>query len=105
MARSLGRRIPLRKDWEQVKVSVMQTIVTAKFTQNPSLRERLLATEDAYLEEGNTWNDRTWGTVGGVGANLLGRILMEVRENCRLKLAKADYDRDENIRSNEETER
>ena len=61
----------------------MREIVEAKFEQNPQLREMLLATGDAYLEEGNTWGDRTWGTVNGVGANNLGRILMDVREGLR----------------------
>lgn len=94
-ARSLGRRIQLRKDWEQVKVSVMREVVTAKFTQNPELQERLLATEDAYLEEGNTWGDRCWGTMNGVGANLLGQILMELREEFRQKeLVREDYERE-----------
>lgn len=82
-ARHLGRKIPLRKDWEQVKISLMRKIVEAKFEQNPQLKEMLLATGDAYLEEGNTWGDRTWGTVNGVGANNLGRILMDVREDLR----------------------
>lgn len=79
-ARHLGRAIPLRKDWEQVKMSVMSEIVRAKFEQNPDLAKKLLSTHDAYLEEGNTWGDRTWGTVNGAGANHLGRILMEVRK-------------------------
>lgn len=82
-ARRLGRKIPLRKDWEQVKFSLMREIVQAKFEQNPQLRDMLLATGDAYFEEGNTWGDRTWGTVNGVGANHLGRILMDIREELR----------------------
>lgn len=83
-ARHLGRKIPLRKDWEQVKVSLMREIVQAKFKQNPQLKEMLIATGDAYLEEGNTWGDKTWGTVNGAGANLLGKILMDVREELRV---------------------
>lgn len=83
-ARHLGRAIPLRKDWEQVKMSVMGEIVRAKFEQNPDLAEKLLSTNDAYLEEGNTWGDRTWGTVNGAGANHLGRILMEVRGSLEM---------------------
>ena len=78
-ARSTGRRITLRKDWENVKMGIMSKLVEAKFRQNPDLAEKLLATGDVYLEEGNTWGDRTWGVVNGVGANNLGRILMEIR--------------------------
>lgn len=70
----------MRKDWEQIKISLMREIVQAKFEQNPQLKDMLLATGNAYLEEGNTWGDRTWETVNGIGANHLGRILMDVRE-------------------------
>ena len=58
----------------------MKDIVLAKFTQNQFLKEKLLATGDAYLIEGNTWGDRVWGQVNGVGQNRLGKILMEVRD-------------------------
>ena len=76
----LGRRVSLRKDWEDVKVSIMEEVVRAKFTQNAELADKLLATGDAHLEEGNTWGDRVWGTVNGVGANQLGIILMKIRD-------------------------
>ena len=79
-AKKLGRKVSLRKDWESVKVDLMRQIVTEKFQQNPDLKEQLLATGNAYLEEGNTWGDRIWGTVDGKGANLLGQILMTLRE-------------------------
>ena len=79
-AKRNGRRLPLRSDWEEVKYQVMLTIVRDKFNRNPELGTKLLATGNAYLEEGNTWGDRTWGTVNGVGKNWLGQILMQVRE-------------------------
>lgn len=82
-AKRLGRRVDLRDDWEDVKFDIMKGVVTAKFEQNEDLAERLLATGDAYLEEGNTWGDRTWGTVKGVGKNYLGKILMGVRDTLR----------------------
>ena len=61
----------------------MEEIVRAKFTQNIELADKLLATGDAYLEEGNTWGDRIWGTVNGSGANRLGFILMQVRAEIK----------------------
>lgn len=82
-AKKAGRKVQLRKDWEQVKVSIMSEIVKAKFEQNSELADKLLATGDAYLEEGNNWGDRTWGTVNGKGANLLGNILMNVRNEIK----------------------
>lgn len=78
-AKRAGRRVSLRPDWEEVKFDVMKEIVILKFI-NPALKEKLLATGDSELIEGNTWNDRCWGVCKGVGQNNLGRILMEVRE-------------------------
>lgn len=85
-SKKLGRKVVLRKDWEDIKIKVMTDIVKAKFEQNEDLQKKLLATEDAYLEEGNTWGDRIWGTVNGVGANNLGKILMNVRKELQLEL-------------------
>lgn len=82
-AKKMGRKVTLRKDWEQIKVSIMRDLIEAKFEQNPELRDKLLNTGDAYLEEGNTWGDRIWGTVDGQGANQLGQILMERRSLIR----------------------
>ncbi len=79
-AKRMGRQVTLRPDWEDVKVNIMRDIVIEKFNQNPDLRDKLMDLEGAYLEEGNTWGDRVWGTVNGQGKNLLGQILMEVRD-------------------------
>ena len=77
--------MPLRDDWEAVKIQIMYQIVYAKFSQNPLLKQKLLDTGDAYLQEGNTWYDTFWGVCNGVGQNNLGYILMRVREELRNK--------------------
>lgn len=84
-SKKLGRRVQLRPDWEEVKVTIMEEIVRAKFTQNEDLKQLLLATGDAYLEEGNTWHDTCWGVDAktGEGLNHLGRILMKIREELQ----------------------
>lgn len=84
-AKKKGRHIRLRKDvdWDSVKTGFMRDIVMAKFEQNEELKVKLLATGDEHLEEGNTWGDRIWGTVYGVGENRLGKILMQVRDKLR----------------------
>ena len=82
-AKKLGRKVLLRKDWEDVKVLLMQGIVDAKFDQHPELAALLMDTGDEYLEEGNTWGDKIWGTVDGKGQNLLGQILMKTRERLK----------------------
>ena len=56
----------------------MYEVVLAKLSQNEFLKQKLIATGCEWLEEGNTWGDRTWGTVNGVGQNLLGHVLMTV---------------------------
>lgn len=82
-SKRLGRRIKLRPDWEEIKFDVMYEICQAKFTQNKDLKEKLLATGEEVLEEGNTWGDRIWGTVNGKGQNNLGKILMRIREELK----------------------
>tara|TARA_Y100000034_G_C6567824_1_gene245972 strand:- start:117 stop:422 length:306 start_codon:yes stop_codon:yes gene_type:complete len=82
-ARKLGRRVRLRSDWHEVRLSIMKEIVHAKFTQNEDLRERLLDTGDNELIEGNTWGDSFWGVCRGKGQNHLGNILMAIREKLR----------------------
>lgn len=89
-AKKAGRALALRADWETVKFDVMRACVRSKFALNPDLAEKLLATGDALLEEGNTWGDRTWGVVDGVGENRLGRILMDVRGELRASAAKPE---------------
>lgn len=81
MGRHRGK--PLRADWERVKDEVMRQAVLAKFTQHADLREMLLATGDAVLVE-HTKNDSYWGDGGdGRGRNMLGQILVSVREELR----------------------
>lgn len=80
----------LRPDWEDVKADVMWRILLAKFSQNPEATDILMATGDSLIYEGNTWDDRVWGVteerVGKkgsgvwVGQNILGAMLMEIRE-------------------------
>jgi ribA/ribD-fused uncharacterized protein len=78
-AKDLGQKIELREDWEERKVEIMYRILRAKFKQHKDLREKLLATGDAELIEGNTWNDTFWGVCQGKGKNMLGKLLMLLR--------------------------
>jgi ribA/ribD-fused uncharacterized protein len=81
-AKRLGRRVKLRPDWEQIKVGLMRDLLRNKFS-DPDLAARLLATGSAELIEGNNWNDTFWGVCRGRGRNMLGQLLMEVREEIR----------------------
>jgi len=102
IAKQLGRQVrPLPPWWEDRKKEIMLECLLAKFSV-PELRQRLAATGEAVLVEGNTWSDRYWGAerladsesptwsldlpwwrdYGFVlaGHNWLGRLLMMVRE-------------------------
>jgi ribA/ribD-fused uncharacterized protein len=80
-AKALGRKINLRSDWEAVKFDVMMTVCFDKFYRNINIREKLLQTGTAYLEETNHWGDQIWGAnEHGEGNNSLGEILMNLRE-------------------------
>lgn len=81
-AKRLGRKVTLRPDWEETKVSMMLGLLFQKFS-DPVLKIRLLATGDAELVEGNTWKDVFWGVCNGVGNNQLGKLLMLVRASIR----------------------
>lgn len=85
----LGRKMLLPDNWEETKYEKMERIVKAKFTQNSDLREKLLATGDAKLIEGNYWHDNYWGDCNCtkckdiVGKNCLGEILMKIRDELK----------------------
>jgi len=74
------RKRPLREDWEKVKDDVMRKAVMRKFETHKDIREILLSTGDEEIIE-NTKGDYYWGCGSdGSGKNMLGKILMEVRE-------------------------
>ena len=77
-----------RADWGSIIVDAMKFCLMVKFEQSESFREKLLQTKDFFIVEDQTSFLKkladTWGTklVGAeyVGPNLLGRLLMELRE-------------------------
>ena len=82
-AKKLGKEVELRKDWEDVKVDIMKSVVKAKFDQHIELQEQLVATGNRCLIEVNVWHDKFWGVSGGKGKNMLGRILMDLRKEYK----------------------
>lgn len=74
-----SRKRPLRKDWEEIKETVMRKAAMQKFETHPDIRAVLLATGDEDIVE-NAPSDDYWGCgADGSGQNRLGEILMEVR--------------------------
>jgi len=82
IAKKLGRGVEMRSDWDSVKEGLMRDFIRKKF-ESPFLADLLLKTGDAELVHNNSWNDRVWGVCRGAGANLLGKILMEVRQELK----------------------
>ena len=66
------------------RILIMCEIIRSKFKHNPDLAKKLLATGNAELIEGNTWNDTYWGVCNGAGQNKLGEVLMATRSNLRM---------------------
>ncbi len=71
-------------NWDEICYGIMKDILIAKFS-NLELLEKLKATGNATLIEGNTWHDNRWGHCTCArcsqkeGLNWLGKILMEIR--------------------------
>lgn len=90
-AKRLGKNVPLRNDWEQVKDQIMYEVCYAKFSQDENLKNQLISTGDLELVEGNHHGDRIWGktyckkTMSWVGENKLGENLMKLREEFSRK--------------------
>lgn len=87
-AKQLGADAPKlnKKKWDKGKVAIMAALCHQKFVNNAKLGQMLLMTEDAHLEERNSWGDVFWGTdVDGNGENNLGKILMNVRHDLATK--------------------
>ena len=88
-AKRMGRKLRMRKDWDVIKLSKMRSFLYQKFNDYDNLKQRLLATGDAMLIEGNHWHDNFWGNCKCdkckhiEGRNHLGKLLMEIREKLK----------------------
>lgn len=88
-AKRAGRALELDggiEGWNARRDHVMRHCLRLKFVLGGRLALMLMATDDAELVEGNTWGDRYWGVVDGVGENRLGNLLMERRAELRAQL-------------------
>lgn len=84
-AKTFGKTIDLRSDWFDVRVNVMEDILRSKFS-TPEMEAALASTGDVDLIEGNYWMDQYWGVSRGKGENMLGQLLVKVREDVHKKL-------------------
>lgn len=74
------------ENWDEQKIETMHNILVIKFTQDLHCRKVLLSTGNRYLIE-NSKRDPFWG-IGkdGNGKNMLGNLLIKVRDEIRESL-------------------
>lgn len=81
IAKKRGKQIDIRRDWDFIKLEVMEEILQYKF-QDYELRQKLLDTKPYQLIEYTTWNDTYWGTNTELyGQNHLGILLTKLRND------------------------
>lgn len=78
-AKRIGKTISLRADWEDIKLEIMENLLKQKFN-NKYLKNLLEDTGTQELIEGNWWHDTYWGECNGVGHNMLGKLIMKIRD-------------------------
>lgn len=96
-AKKMGKLVSLRPDWEREKLMIMLELLWLKFRPGTDLASNLLSTGYSVLIEGNTWGDTYWGICRGTGRNILGKVLMKIRDclykmsECRRECAALPY--------------
>jgi len=77
-----GREIVPSTDWEEARLDIMESIIRAKFEQNPILMRRLKETGNRLLINGNNKQETYWGVdlYSWQGENHLGKIIMSIRD-------------------------
>ena len=89
LAASAGDSLPeteIVPGWMERRADLMRPVLRAKFTQHAHLRKLLLSTGSAELVEWASQDNevnRFWSKFNGVGENVLGKLLMELREELR----------------------
>ncbi len=79
-AKKLGENLKLTTDdWDTYRLYAMARALNSKF-KDPSLMFQLKQVREPIVED-NYWNDTYWGVCGGVGDNMLGKLLMFIRDN------------------------
>ena len=82
-AKKIGRQVKLREDWNDERIVVMYKLLEDKFYNNKKMRQLLKETGNIYIAEENDWGDTFWGVCNGKGSNILGKMLMEIRQNIQ----------------------
>lgn len=82
IARKHSSLVP--KEWTLfTRELVMMYLLEQKFSKGTAMGDKLVATGENTLIEGNTWGDTFWGVCNGKGENTLGTMLMIIRARIR----------------------
>lgn len=87
-AKNIAARIEPRPDWDEEKLTTMEEILRAKFSQNPDLAQKLTETGNAILIYSTNGKNRYWGKdrYTDQGDNHLGQLLMKLRKELQIKM-------------------
>jgi len=78
-AKAISHKVPTRPEWHELKAEAMRVIIGAKMEQCLEFRRFHEGHPNTKLVE-NTENDYWAKGVNGQGQNMLGKILMEIRD-------------------------
>ena len=60
-AKRMGKSFDIRPDWNSVRVGIMESLLRQKFAYL-EFAEKLKATGNVEIVEGNIWHDNFWGS-------------------------------------------
>lgn len=90
-AKVLGQFLKSKKPhWDTVKTQAMVKVQRLKFAQNYRLKRLLKNTDNRPIISTNHYHDTFWGVCGctkhkSEGLNMLGKILMKIRDESKLR--------------------
>lgn len=78
-AKKLGEALPsTEENWQVLQLFAMAKALHSKFSDF-DLRTKLCMIRDPIINE-NFWGDEFWGVCKGKGKNILGKLLMKIRD-------------------------
>lgn len=98
-AKIAASRFPVRADWPQVELTVLEQVMRLKF-RDPTLRQKLASTGDALILLLNDWGDNYDGVCLDKdsdhwwGENRVGLILMAIRDEAQVEAEQAQREKE-----------
>lgn len=99
-AKAFKKRGLEREDWPSIAVDVMRFCLNHKYEQSETFRMELERSRGKYIiedESGRRKKPDSWGAIYDAetdeyfGKNIMGRLLMELRDNGKLEHEKFDF--------------